>query len=230
MPADVNSQPTILLVHGAWHGAWCWDRLIPQLESRGWKVATVDLPSASAAAEHTAGMYDDARAIRGTLAGIAGPVTVVAHSYGGIPATEAAATAENVSRLIYLAAFQLDEGDSLAGQSGGALPSGDTGTLPPNPEHREYFYNGATDDDAAWAAERLVPQSIKSFSEPLTGAAWKSVECRYIVCELDNALPLSFQEAMAARAGKSHRLPSGHSAFLSMPAELAETITAAALD
>ncbi|MCX5097066.1 alpha/beta hydrolase [Streptomyces sp. NBC_00365] len=230
MPADDNSQPTILLVHGAWHGAWCWDKLIPQLESRGWNVATVDLPSASAEAEHTAGMYDDARAIRQTLAAIGGPVTVVAHSYGGIPATEAAATAENVSRLVYLAAFQLDEGDSLVGQSGGALPAGDTGTLPPNPEHREYFYNGVSDEDAAWAAERLVPQSIKSFSEPLTSASWKGVESRYIVCEVDNALPLLFQEGMAARSGKAYQLPSGHSAFLSMPAELAETITTAASD
>ncbi|MFJ9541294.1 alpha/beta hydrolase [Streptomyces sp. NPDC101225] len=230
MPADRNSQPTILLVHGAWHGAWCWDKLVPELESRGWDVATVDLPSASAAAEHTAGMYDDAAVIREKLAGISGPVAVVAHSYGGIPATEAAAGADNVSRLIYLAAFQLEEGDSLAGQAGGALPTGDTGTLPWNPEHRESFYNGATDEDAAWAAERLVPQSIKSFSEPLTATAWKDVESRYIVCELDNALPLDFQQGMAARSGQSYQLPSGHSAFLSMPAELAETIAVAVLD
>ncbi|GAA5017717.1 alpha/beta fold hydrolase [Streptomyces siamensis] len=230
MPADTYSQPTILLVHGAWHGAWCWEKLVAELEVRGWDAATVDLPSASAEAEHPAGMYDDAEAIREKLAGIDGPVAVVAHSYGGIPATEAAAKADNVSRLIYLAAFQLEEGDSLAGQSGGALPAGETGALPPNPEHREYFYNGVTDEDAVWAAERLVPQSIKSFSEPLTATAWKDVESRYIVCELDNALPLQFQQGLAARSGKSYQLPSGHSAFLSMPAELAEVIAVAVLD
>ncbi|MEW1775539.1 alpha/beta hydrolase [Streptomyces sp. NPDC086777] len=230
MSADTYRQPTILLVHGAWHGAWCWGKLIPELESRGWDVATVDLPSASAEAEHPAGMHDDAKVIREKLAAIDGPVAVVAHSYGGIPATEAAAKANNVSRLIYLAAFQLEEGDSLASQSGGALPSGETGTLPPNPEHREYFYNGVTDEDAAWAAEQLVPQSIKSFSEPLTATAWKNVESRYIVCELDNALPLQFQQGLAARSGKSYQLPAGHSAFLSLPAELAETIAVALLD
>ncbi|MPY30190.1 alpha/beta hydrolase [Streptomyces adustus] len=230
MSADKYSQPTILLVHGAWHGAWCWDKLVPELKARGWDVATVDLPSASAEAEQTAGMYDDARVIREKLAAIPGPVAVVAHSYGGIPATEAAAGADNVSRLIYLAAFQLEEGDSLANQSGGALPVGDTGTLPPNPEHREYFYNGVTDEDAAWAAERLVPQSIKSFSEPLTATSWKNVESSYIACELDNALPLAFQQGMAARSGKTYQLPSGHSAFLSMPDELAETIALAILD
>ncbi|MEU9242266.1 hypothetical protein [Streptomyces sp. NPDC048385] len=41
MSADTYSQPTILLVHGAWHGAWCWEKLVPELESRGWDVATV---------------------------------------------------------------------------------------------------------------------------------------------------------------------------------------------
>ncbi|MER6083012.1 alpha/beta hydrolase [Streptomyces sp. NPDC001833] len=230
MSADHYSQPTVLLVHGAWHGAWAWYKLVPELESRGWDVVTVDLPSVSAEAEQTAGMYDDARVIREKLAAIPGPVAVVAHSYGGIPATEAAAGADNVSRLIYLAAFQLEEGDSLANQSGGALPVGDTGTLPPNPEHREYFYNGVTDEDAAWAAERLVPQSIKSFGEPLTATAWKSVESRYIACELDNALPLAFQQGMAVRSGKTYQLPSGHSAFLSMPGRLAETIALAILD
>ncbi|MEU9279553.1 alpha/beta fold hydrolase [Streptomyces sp. NPDC048342] len=230
MSADTYSQPTILLVHGAWHGAWCWEKLVPELESRGWDVATVDLPSASAQAEQTAGMYDDARVIRETLSAIPGPVAVVAHSYGGIPATEAAAEADNVSHLVYLAAFQFEEGDSLAGQSGGALPAGDTGTLPPDPGHREYFYNGVTDDDAAWAAERLVPQSIRSFSEPLTATSWKDVESRYIVCESDNAIPPAFQQGMAARAGRTYQLPSGHSAFLSMPAELAETIAVAILD
>lgn len=123
MTTEDLSKPTILLVHGAWHGAWCWEALVPELIALGWRVATVDLPSASADPADNAGMYDDARAVREQLAALDGPVTVLAHSYGGLPATEAVAEASHVSRLVYLAAFQLDEGDSLAGQSGGISPS-----------------------------------------------------------------------------------------------------------
>lgn len=226
MTTAANSESTILLVHGAWHGAWCWERLIPELTALGWRVATVDLPSASADPENTAGMYDDARTIRERLDSIDGPVTVLAHSYGGLPATEAAVGTSNVCRLVYLSAFQLDEGDSLSGQSGGQLPRGDTGTLPAHDDPRKHFYADAAPDDAERAAARLVPQTVKSFSEPLTAAAWKTVPSSYIVCEQDQALPPAFQETMAARSERSYRLPSSHSPFLSVPAELARLITA----
>ena len=226
MSTDSGAKPTILLVHGAWHGPWSWDRLAPELESRGWNVRTVQLPSASADLERNAGMYDDARAVRAALEAIGGPTTVLAHSYGGIPVTEAAGDAGNVDRIIYLSAFQLDVGDSLAGQSGGQLPAGDIGTIPPNPEPLEYFYNGVPADAAEWAAKQLVPQSVRSFSEPLTRAAWRTVPSTYFLGEQDRAVPLDFQRAMAARSSRTRLLPSGHSAFLSMPAELADAITA----
>ncbi|WP_433455114.1 alpha/beta hydrolase [Streptomyces sp. CA-142005] len=225
MTSAETNQPAILLVHGAWHGAWCWEKLAPELTALGWRVATVDLPSASADPENTAGMYDDARVVHERLAGIDGPVTVLAHSYGGLPATEAAAGAANVSRLLYLSAFQLDEGDSLAGQSGGQLPSGDTGTLPANEDPVNYFYADVAPEDAERAAARLVRQTVKSFSEPLTVATWKAVPSSYILCEQDQALPLAFQEAMAVRSKRSYRLPTSHSPFLSAPARLARLIT-----
>ncbi|WP_406177321.1 alpha/beta fold hydrolase [Streptomyces sp. NBC_00996] len=226
MTSAVHSKPAILLVHGAWHGAWCWEKLVPELTALGWRVATVDLPSASADPDNTAGMYDDALAVRACLDGIEGPVTVLAHSYGGLPATEAAVGVPKVSRLVYLSAFQLEEGDSLAGQSGGQLPSGDSGTLPAPDDPYTYFYADAAQEDADRAAERLVLQTVKSVSEPLTAAAWKTVASSYIVCEKDAVLPPVLQEAMAARADRSYRLPSSHSPFLSMPAELARLITA----
>ncbi|MFI6360049.1 alpha/beta hydrolase [Streptomyces sp. NPDC050743] len=226
MTSAENNQPAILLVHGAWHGAWCWEKLAPELTALGWRVATVDLPSASADPENTAGMYDDARVIHERLAGIDGPVTVLAHSYGGLPATEAATSTANVSRLLYLSVFQLDEGDSLADQSGGQLPIGDTGTLPANEDPVNYFYADAAPEDAERAAARLVRQTVKSFSEPLTAATWKAVPSSYIMCEQDQALPLAFQEAMAVRSERSYRLPTSHSPFLSAPARLARLITA----
>ncbi|WP_436938927.1 alpha/beta hydrolase [Streptomyces sp. SudanB66_2053] len=225
MTTAVHGKPTILLVHGAWHGAWCWDRLVPELAAQGWHTLTVDLPSASAGSSETAGMYDDARAVRARLEEVDGPVTVLAHSYGGVPVTEAAASAPNVSRILYLAGFQLDEGDSLVSESGGHLPSGDTGTLPVPDNAAKALFNDIAAEEADRAARRLVPQSIRSFSEPLTAAAWKTVSSRYIVCEHDEMLPPSYQESMGNRAHRLYRLPSGHSPFLSMATRLAELIT-----
>lgn len=225
MTTAVHGIPVILLVHGAWHGAWCWEKLVPELTATGWHVITVDLPSASADPDNPAGMYDDARVIRACLDGIDGRVTVLAHSYGGVPATEAAAGATNVDRIVYLSAFQVDEGESIAGLSGGQIPSSVIGTLPVPAEPSKHLYSGAAAEDADRAAERLVPQTVKSFSEPLTSVAWKTVPSSYIICEQDEILPPAFQEGMSARSGRSHRLSCGHSPFLSIPAELAELIT-----
>ncbi|MDX3771780.1 alpha/beta hydrolase [Streptomyces sp. NBC_01707] len=225
MTTAAQGKPAILLVHGAWHGAWCWEKLVPELTAKGWHVIAVDLPSASAEPDNTAGMYDDARVVRACLDSIDGPVTIVAHSYGGVPATQAVADATNVDRIVYLSAFQLDEGESLAGLSGGQIPSSDTGTLPVPAEPSKHLYSGAAAEDADRAAKRLVPQTMKSFSEPLTSTAWKTVSSSYIICEQDEILPPAFQEAMSARSGRSYRLSCGHSPFLSMPAELAGLIT-----
>ncbi|MGV9454453.1 alpha/beta fold hydrolase [Streptomyces sp. NPDC003635] len=224
MSSALLNVPVILLVHGAWHGSWCWELLAPELTSLGWRVETVDLPSASADPRNTAGMYDDARVVRAKLAGLDGPVTVLAHSYGGLPVTEAGA-APHVSRLVYLSAFQLDEGDSLSGLSGGALPSGETGTLPAHEDARNHLYADVRDDVARRAVDRLVPQTVKSFSEPLTTAAWKSVPSTYIVCEQDRAVDPGLQEQLAARSERSYRIAAGHSPFLSLPVELARLIT-----
>lgn len=224
-----NSRPAILLVHGAWHGAWCFDRLVPELTALGWRVETVDLPSASADAANTAGMYDDARAVRERLDAVEGPVTVLAHSYGGIPVTQAAADAPNVSRIVYLSAFMLDEGDSIDGMSGGKISGAGVDSLSAHEHYedaRAAFYGDVAPQDAEEATARLVLQTARSFCEPLTAAAWKTVPSTYIVTEQDTALAPEFQEAMAARAERVHRLPSGHSSFLSMPAELAKLVTA----
>ncbi|MDX3239106.1 alpha/beta hydrolase [Streptomyces sp. ME03-5709C] len=224
-----NSRPAILLVPGAWHGAWCFDRLVPELTALGWRVETVDLPSASADAANTAGMYDDARAVRERLDALEGPVTVLAHSYAGIPVTQAAADAANVSRIVYLSAFVLDEGESIDGLSGGHFSGAGVNTLSADEHHkdaRSAFYADVAPQDADEATSRLVLQTIKSFCEPVTAAAWKTVPSTYIVTEQDTALVPEFQESMAARAQRTHRLPSGHSSFLSMPVELAALITA----
>jgi pimeloyl-ACP methyl ester carboxylesterase len=227
-----NVRKDVLLVHGAWHGSWCWERLAPELTAEGWTVSTIDLPSASAHGDNDAGMYDDAHAIRARLGGIDGRVVVLAHSYGGLPATEAAAGAGNVSQLIYLSAFQAEKGESLAGvvqAVGGRLPAAHNGKMPPpDDEPAERFYGGVGQEDTDRALARLVPQTTRSFAEHVTSAAWKTIPSAYLLCEQDQAIPAAMQESMATRATTVHRLRSSHSPFLSMPVALARLITAAA--
>jgi pimeloyl-ACP methyl ester carboxylesterase len=215
------ASPTLLLVHGAWHGGWCWSKLRAALETRDIRTHTVDLPSAGA----PSGIAEDTRTVRNALASIDGPVVVVAHSYGGIPVSQAIADMPNVSRVVYLAAFQLDVGESLMGFYGAPVPA-DPREFEPIPDNpRELFYADVHPAEAMEAVARLVPQSAKTFTDAVTVAGWHSVSSTYIVCEQDQALPAPLQKSLAARADNVHYMASGHSPFLSMPQDLAALLS-----
>ncbi|MEU1285218.1 alpha/beta fold hydrolase [Kitasatospora sp. NPDC005856] len=223
-----TDRPAFLLVHGAWHGAWCWDALRTALDAAGWRSHTVDLPSSAAHPDgahpdgaRPAGLLEDAAAIRDRLRRIDGPVVTVAHSYGGAPTTEAIAGATDVVRAVYLAAFQLDAGESVFSFLGAPAPKDDTGRTPPNPDARRMYYTDVPAAEADRAVARLTPQNVRSFTQPVATAGWRTVPSSYIVCEHDQALEPARQHELAARADTVHRLPSGHAPFLSMPGELA---------
>ena len=110
---------TVVLVHGAWHGAWCWDEVAERLTADGTPVVAVDSPSVAAGGD----MYDDARNVREAIAAAGGETVVVGHSYGGVVITEAAAGAQGVRHLLYLTAFMLDAGESLATITGSTPPA-----------------------------------------------------------------------------------------------------------
>lgn len=119
----------LLLVHGAWHGSWCWGRLSVALGEAGFETYTVDLPSHGEDTSTLGGLHEDATIIREALSGLPDRTVVVAHSYGGAPVAEGAADAPNVGHLVYLTAFMLDEGESVLGAAGGtatAVLGGDT--------------------------------------------------------------------------------------------------------
>jgi pimeloyl-ACP methyl ester carboxylesterase len=216
--------PTVVLVHGAWHGSWVWDTLRTELGT-DIEVRTVGLPSAG---PRLGSLADDVAAIRSTVAAVNGPVVVVAHSYGGLPVTEGLADMDNVVRIVYLAAFLIDAGMSLAGALGGGMPDwwdvhekeGYVAALRPE----EVFYNDLDVATAKNSAERLTHQALSPFLEPLTAAAWRSIPSSYVLCEKDQAIPLPVQEMMAANATRTTRLSSSHSPFLSVPKELAAVL------
>ncbi|QFZ78398.1 alpha/beta fold hydrolase [Streptomyces fagopyri] len=221
------NRPTLLLVHGAWHGSWCWDPLRAALDADSWTTRVLDLPSAG---DESAGIHEDTQVVLRELSAIEGPVVVVAHSYGGVPVTQAVAQAPNVVHVVYLAAYQLEVGESLLGFHGAAVAAEPRGVTPPLGDPVRALYGDVPQVFAEAAAARLVPQSVKSFSEPVTRAGWHTVPSTYVVCELDQAVPSASQEDMASRADAVHRLPSHHSPFLSMPVECATLLTKIALE
>jgi pimeloyl-ACP methyl ester carboxylesterase len=224
-----NRGVTLLLIPGAWHGAWVWENVEPLLTARGWQVQTMDLPSSTAdpGARH-ADFYDDAAAVRDRITSIDGPVVVVAHSYGGAVATQGAADLPNVEHLVYVCGFQLDVGESLLGLVGAEpdwwVIEGETMTTI-NP--RAVFFGDVSESDAERAIARMTPVTYATVRQPLTAAAWRTVPSTYIVSERDAAIPEG-QEMFATRATYVRRLPSSHSPMLSMPEALTQLIDEAA--
>ena len=223
----MSAFPSLILVHGSWHGPWAWEPLIEQLP--GVNVHALALPATGTDPLTLGDMYDDAAVIKSAVEAVGGPVVVVAHSSGGIPTTEGA-FGDNVRRLVYLTAFQLDVEESLLSAIGGvpapwwdvheqAEPKGKGFLRPKGPE--EIFFNDCSPADAKQYSSQLTLQSWAGVTQPVTRTAWRSAPSTYIVCEDDNALPVFGQEAMAQRADRVVRLAAGHDPFLSRPKEVA---------
>ncbi|RKR86496.1 alpha/beta hydrolase family protein [Micromonospora pisi] len=222
------SLPSLVLVPGAWHKPEHLARLIDEL--RDVDIHTVALASSGDDPAKLGDMHQDASLIEKAVAAIDGPVVVVAHSYGGIPTSQGLVGADNVRRIVYLAAFQIEVGESLLSSAGGSPApwwkihhAGADGYVEAmNPE--DVFYGDVDPDIARQAVAQLGYQSYLSKTQEQTQAAWHTIPSTYVICEADNALPPFAQEHFANRAGRVTRMATSHSPFLSQPAELARII------
>jgi pimeloyl-ACP methyl ester carboxylesterase len=225
----MTERPTIMLVHGAWHGSWCWDALRPSLHAEGFSTAVVDNPSVRKPGSDLAA---DGAHLRRALDAVEGPIVVVGHSYGGAVVSEAGAH-PNVERLVYLTAFTLDTGESVVQNAltGGEdvklaeamLFDGDTVAVDPD-RAVEFFYHDCAADIAAAACGHLRPMSMAAMGGVVGAAAWREVPASYVVCTDDRALPVALQRACAARVGDVREMPTSHSPFLSRPDDLARVL------
>ncbi|MFF7209042.1 alpha/beta hydrolase [Streptomyces sp. NPDC008238] len=221
--------PSLLLVPGAWHKPEHLRLLVGELPDVD--VRTVALTSCGDDPGALGDMYSDAAAVRAAVEAVDGPVVVVAHSYGGIPTTQALAGAAGVKSIVYLAGFQLDAGDSLLSSVGGEPASwwefhrqegaGDFLTVA---DPVDVFYTDVDRGLAEEAAAAMGYQSYVANTQELTAVAWRTIPSTYIVCEADHALPPLVQEVFARRADRTLRLASSHSPFLSRPSELARLV------
>jgi pimeloyl-ACP methyl ester carboxylesterase len=226
----MREVPTFLLVHGSWHGPWCWDHLAPALKRRGYDSRTVSLPSCGDDPQSLRGLADDAAIVTEAARAIAGDVIVVGHSYGGAVITEAS-YGPNVKRLVYLGASMPDAGRTFVSY----LPEGplppyvglrdDGASEVPDGKSHIHFYADCEPGTAEWATGKLRLQSQQIFGHPITDAAWRKLPNSYVLLTQDQALPPDFQRMFAAQADEVREFASSHSPFLSRPEDLAELLS-----
>ncbi|OKI46034.1 alpha/beta fold hydrolase [Micromonospora sp. CB01531] len=226
----MNGRPRIVLVHGAWADGSCWSGVIERLQAEGYQVTAPQFPLTSTA--------DDVARLRQVLTLQDGPTIVAGHSYGGQIMTALGTDAPNAVGLVYIAAFGLDQGESL-----GALLS--QGPTPPALEHLftdkqgfmwqpqdDFVQHFAADVDPVQAKVlHAVQQPIASstFSEAMGVPAWKSLPSWYLIATQDQAIPPDAQRMFASRMGATtSEVPASHLAMVSHPDEAAQLIKTAA--
>lgn len=203
----------IVLVHGAWHGAWCWEPVLQHLE--GSDVVAVDLPTMQ---RDDATFADDVAAVHDA---IDGPTLLCGHSYGGF-VIGAAAGHDDVVGCVFLCAFAQD-GD---GRIEGVAPplqramriEGSVSAIDPALAN-EAFYGDVHPDLAAAAITKLRPMSLAAST---TGVgAWRAKPSTYVVCTEDQSIEVEAQRAMAAACDTVEEWECSHSPMLCRPDDVA---------
>ena len=224
-------SPTLVLVHGAWHGSWCWEFVGADLDQRGVNFVAVDLPSSTPGADPQTYLADDAAAVFRECEGI-DDIVLVGHSYGGSVILEAASALTGVQSLVFLAALVPEVGESSTQAARVAPGRSDLdeamhladGVLSLDREGaRRALFHDVTDIRANWALDRLSTQTLASFASPRLGTDIPAPR-RYVICDFDRAVLPAAQEALSERCDSVVHLGTGHSPFLNEPHTVADLL------
>jgi pimeloyl-ACP methyl ester carboxylesterase len=229
-----DQKPTVVLVHGAFAESASWNPAIEQLQAAGFEAVAVANPLRSLAG--------DAAYVRDVIAGVGTPVVLVAHSYGGMVATEAAAGNDAVLGLVYVAAFAPDH-DESAFQLSTKFPGSSLGdalaAYPVSTGGNEFairqdvfHHQFAADVPAAQAAlmgatQRPATEAALSDGLPTDTPAWQQVPSWFVFGDQDLNIPAALHRFMAERAGsKGTREVAGasHALSVSTPEPVVATI------
>ncbi len=232
---------TLILVHGAWQGAWCWDKLVPLLEGQGHTVFVPNLPGhgtdTTPTAELTFAGY--IKTVTDLLAAVSEPVTLIGHSMAGTVITQAAEEMpEKIKLLVYLAAYLPQNGESLyslsqtdaQSQAGAnAAVNADYSELDIKPEARQsvFFFDCSEEDTqrgfTLWKADALAPLGTPVV---ITEEKYGAIPRAYIHTTLDRVVSYDLQQRMTAATpcDPIFLIESGHTPYLSHPDELADIL------
>ena len=225
----MTDLPHIVLVHGAWADGSCWSSVISRLHERGYGVTAPQFPESSLAA--------DVDRLRQVLNRQTGPTVVVGHSYGGQIITALNEDAPNVVALVYIAAFGLDEGESIGALVESGPPSPALANLDVDPlgfawlPEADFVGHFAADVDPAQAKVMHAvqqPISLSAFGDVMGVPAWKALPSWFLVATNDEAIPPDAERAFAARMGATTvEVASSHVPMVSQPDEVVALIEAA---
>lgn len=219
----------VVLVHGGFVDGSGWQKVYRQLKNDGYKVTIVQNPTTSLA--------DDVAVTRRAIAQQDGPVVLVGHSYGGVVISEAG-TDPKVERLVYIAAFAPDKGESVQSLLANPVPGAPVPPiLPPQDgflfldraKFAAAFAGDVAGDEASFMADSQVPWGVQALGGQVTVPAWKSKPSWYLVATEDHMIPPLVQQTMAKRIGATvTEVPGSHAIYVSQPKAVAKLIEQAA--
>ena len=232
-----------VLIHGAWHGGWCWDKVVPLLERKGHSVVAPDLPGhgrdGTPIPQVTLQAYADR--VCGVLDAQPEPAVLVGHSMGGLVISQAAERRpDKVSTLVYLTAFLLRDGETLLQIAQGdaeaiVLPNlvmaeDQSHAVVREDAIEEAFYGDCSAEDVDRARSLLVPQAAAPFATPVRVSEenFGRLPRVYVECRRDRAISPAIQKAMytASPCQRVISMDTSHSPFLSAPEDLVAHLTA----
>lgn len=229
-----------VLVHGAWHGGWCWERVTTRLRAAGHKVFAPTLPgvgSRAHIASPSIGLTTHIEDVVGLIEmAEIDDVVLVGHSYGGMVITGAAERiAPKLSTLVYLDAFVPKDGQALMSlvpperaqaMAMGAVNEGDGWKVPA--PHPGAYFGVKKQDDIDWIVRRCTPQSLLTFMQPVrTKGEWEKVKRKVYIRAQGHPGPTfaTFGEMAKTTAGWDyHDVACGHEVMVEMPQELTDIL------
>lgn len=226
----MSDLPNVVLVHGAWADGSCWSGVIEKLQAKGYEVTAPQFPETST--------EDDVDRLRQVLARQDGPTVLAGHSYGGQIMTALGADAPDVVGLVYVAAFGIDEGESLGALLGGGPPTPAIANLEVDEQgfgwlpEADFVGHFAADLDPARARVLHAvqqPLAMSTFEYTMGVPAWKSSPSWFVVAANDEAIPPDAERQFAERMGATTvEVDAGHLVMVTHPDTVVELIEKAA--
>jgi pimeloyl-ACP methyl ester carboxylesterase len=226
----MTALPNIVLVHGAWADGSSWSAVIERLQADGYNVTAPQFPMTQ--------LSDNVARLRQVLVRQNGPTIAAGHSYGGQIITALGTDAPNVVGLVYIAAFGLDEGESIGALLSQGPPSPALAHLDIDKQgfawllEDDFVNHFAADVDPVRAKVMYAvqqPLSASALGDVMGVPAWKSLPSWYMVADGDQAIPPDAERLFAKRMGATTvEVPTNHVAMVSHPDDVVKLIETAA--